>query len=182
MIEFYRRHFLDTTTLTEIVSVHFVCNMLVAYVHTYVRTCIHTYMYIHTRTPTYIHTHNTIYTQTYARTHIHMYTYYIHIYTHTCAHTHTRVHTHTHTHTHTHAYVRDGSRNFRKGFPYHSQCSNFTVIFDGNYKFLPSIDLEKFYGQLIKKFEMEGVSENPKNSPKTTPVHMCLAFGSVIKV
>ena len=27
---------------------------------------------------------------------------------------------------------------------------------DGNYKFLPSIDLEKFYGQLIKKLEMEG--------------------------
>ena len=42
---------------------------------------------------------------------------------------------------------RNGSR---EGF-YHSQwSSNFIAIFDGNYKFLPSIDLEKFYGQLIK--------------------------------
>ena len=32
-----------------------------------------------------------------------------------------------------------------------------------------SIDLEKFYGQLIKKFEMEVVSGNPRNPPKTTP-------------
>ena len=41
--------------------------------------------------------------------------------------------------------------------------SDFTItgIFDGNYKFLPSIDLEKFYEQLIKKLEMEGVSGNP---------------------
>ena len=59
--------------------------------------------------------------------------------------------------------------NFREGFPYHSQCSNFTAIFDGNLKFLPSIDLEKFYGQLIKNFEMEGVSGNPRNPPKTAP-------------
>ena len=35
--------------------------------------------------------------------------------------------------------------------------------------FLPSIDLEKFYGQLIKKFEMEGVSGNPGNPPKIAP-------------
>ena len=52
---------------------------------------------------------------------------------------------------------RGGSRNFREGFPYHSQwSSNFTAIFDGNSRFLPSIDLEKFYGRLIKTFEMEG--------------------------
>ena len=47
----------------------------------------------------------------------------------------------------------------------------FTPIFDGNYKFLLSIDLEKFYGQLIKNFEMVGVSGNPKNLPKTTPLY-----------
>ena len=65
---------------------------------------------------------------------------------------------------------KGGSRNFREGFPYHSQWfSNFTAIFDGNYKFLPSIDLEKFYGQLIQNFEMEGVSGNPRNPPKTAP-------------
>ena len=44
--------------------------------------------------------------------------------------------------------------------------SNFTAIFDNNYKFLPSIDLEKFYEQLIKNFEMEGVSGNPRNPLK----------------
>ena len=44
------------------------------------------------------------------------------------------------------------------------------AIFDGNYKFLPSIDLEKFYGQLVKNFEMEEVSGNPRNPPKTAPV------------
>ena len=39
----------------------------------------------------------------------------------------------------------------REGFPYHSQwSSNFTAIFDGNYKLLPSIDLEKFYGQVMR--------------------------------
>ena len=49
-----------------------------------------------------------------------------------------------------------------QGFPYHSQwSSNFTVIFDGNSRFLPSIDLEKFYGQLIKNFEMEEVLGTP---------------------
>ena len=37
------------------------------------------------------------------------------------------------------------------------------------YKFLPSIDLEKFYGQLIKNFEMEGVSLKPQKPPKTAP-------------
>ena len=62
---------------------------------------------------------------------------------------------------------RGRSRNFREGFPYHSQwSSNFTAIFDGNYKFLPSIDLEKFYGQLIINFEMEGVSGNLRNPLK----------------
>ena len=36
--------------------------------------------------------------------------------------------------------VRGGFRNFREEFSYHSQwSSNFTAIFDGNYKFL---DLE----------------------------------------
>ena len=68
--------------------------------------------------------------------------------------------------------LRGGSRNFREGFPYHSQCSsNFTAIFDGSSKFLPFIDLEKFYGQLVKNFEMEGVSGNPRNPPKTAPVY-----------
>ena len=43
--------------------------------------------------------------------------------------------------------------------------SNFTAIFDGNYKFLPSIDLESF----MDNFEMEGVSRNPRNPPKTAP-------------
>ena len=62
--------------------------------------------------------------------------------------------------------LRGRSRNFREGFPYHSQCSNFTAIFDGNNKFLPSIDLEKFYGQLIKNCEMKGVSGNPRNPLK----------------
>ena len=63
---------------------------------------------------------------------------------------------------------RGGSRNFREGFPYHSQwSSNFIAIFDGNYKFLSSTNLEKFYGQSIKIFEMEGVSGNPRNPPKT---------------
>ena len=66
--------------------------------------------------------------------------------------------------------IRGGSRNFREGFPYHSQwSSNLKTIFDGNYKFLLSIDLEKFYGQLIKIFEMEGVSGNHRNPPKTAP-------------
>ena len=61
----------------------------------------------------------------------------------------------------------------REGFPYHSQwSSNFTAIFNGNYKFLPSIDLEKFYGQLVK-IEMEGVSGNPRNPPKTAPEWYC---------
>ena len=32
-------------------------------------------------------------------------------------------------------------------------------------KFLPSIDLEKFYGQLVKNFEIEGVSGNLRNPP-----------------
>ena len=60
-------------------------------------------------------------------------------------------------------FTRGRSRNFREGFPYHSQwSSNFTAIFDGNSKFLPSIDLEKFYGQLIKNFEMEGFLETPE--------------------
>ena len=52
-------------------------------------------------------------------------------------------------------------------FPYHS---NFTAIFDGNYKFLPSIDLEKLHRELIKKFEIEGGSGNPRNPLKTAPV------------
>ena len=65
---------------------------------------------------------------------------------------------------------RGGSRNFREGFPYHSQwSSNFTAIFDGNSRFFTIRDLEKFYGQLIKNFEMEGVSGNPRNPPKTAP-------------
>ena len=34
--------------------------------------------------------------------------------------------------------------------------SNFTAIFDGNYKFLPFIDLQKFYGQLIKNLDRGG--------------------------
>ena len=38
-----------------------------------------------------------------------------------------------------------------------------------NYKFLPSIDLEKFYGQLIKHFEMEGV-ETPIKQPLTDDI------------
>ena len=46
----------------------------------------------------------------------------------------------------------------------------FTAIFDGNYKFLPSIDLEKFYGQLIKFFEMDGVSGTPE-TPLKPPLH-----------
>ena len=47
-------------------------------------------------------------------------------------------------------------RNFSEGFPYHSQwSSNFTAIFDGNSRFLPSIDLEKFYGQ-IKNMRWKG--------------------------
>ena len=57
-----------------------------------------------------------------------------------------------------------GSRNFRVG----QWSSNFTAIFDGNSGFLPSIDLEKFYGQLIKIFEMKGVlgtTETPLKSP-----------------
>ena len=65
---------------------------------------------------------------------------------------------------------RDGSRDFRERFPYHIQWSlNFTAIFDGNYKFLSFIDSEKLYRQLIKKIEMEGVSGNPRNPPKTAP-------------
>ena len=76
--------------------------------------------------------------------------------------------------------IRSGSRNFKEGFPYHSQwSSNFT--FDGNYELLPSIDLEKFYGQLIKNFEMEGVSGNPRHPPKTAPVNgvACVNFSAM---
>ena len=48
--------------------------------------------------------------------------------------------------------------------PYHSQwSSNFTAIFDGNYKFLPSIDLERFYGQLKK------LRWRARNPPKSAP-------------
>ena len=68
-----------------------------------------------------------------------------------------------------HSYIRGGSRNFREGFPYHSQwSSNFTAIFDGNSKFLPFIDLEKFYGQLIKILRWRGflgTQETPLKPP-----------------
>ena len=67
--------------------------------------------------------------------------------------------------------TRGRSRNFREACPYHSQwSSNFTAIFDGNYKFLPSIDLEKFYGQLVKNFEMEEVSGNPRKTNLKLPL------------
>ena len=56
----------------------------------------------------------------------------------------------------------------------------FTAIFDGNYKFLPSIDLEKFYGQLIKNFEVEGISGNPRNPPKTAPVTSNVLYTIII--
>ena len=39
----------------------------------------------------------------------------------------------------------------------------------GNYKFLPSIGFRKVYGQLVKNFEMKGVSGNPSNPPKPAP-------------
>ena len=48
--------------------------------------------------------------------------------------------------------------------------SNFTAIFDGNSRFLLSIDLEKFYGQLIKNFEMEGFLGTPE-TPLKPPLH-----------
>ena len=53
---------------------------------------------------------------------------------------------------------RGGSRNFREGFPYHRQwSSNFTATFDGiTISFYHPLDLEKFYGQLVKNFEMKG--------------------------
>ena len=73
---------------------------------------------------------------------------------------------------------RGGSRNLREGFPYHSQwSSNFTAIFDGTYKLLSSIDLEKSYGQLIKKFEVEGVSGNPRN-PLKRPVKCLVTYNA----
>ena len=65
------------------------------------------------------------------------------------------------------AFVRGGSRNFREVFlPQPASASNFTAIFDGKSKFLPSIDLEKFYGQLIKNFEMEGFLGAPETPLK----------------
>ena len=77
--------------------------------------------------------------------------------------------------------IRGGSRNFREEFPYHSQwSSNFTAFFDGNIKFLPSIDFKKFYGQssVIKNFHMEGFLETPETPLKPLLVHMHVIFSA----
>ena len=70
-----------------------------------------------------------------------------------------------------HITFRGRSRNFKEGFPYHSQwSSNFTAIFDGNSRLLPSIDLENFYGQLIKNLRWRGflgIPETPLKPPLT---------------
>ena len=66
-------------------------------------------------------------------------------------------------------HYRGGSRNFR-----HIQwSSNFTAIFDGNSKFLPSIDLEKLWA-INQKIKMEGVSGNPRN-PLKPPLHYLIS-------